>query len=323
MSYPLWNSNTTVFHELTPERLTSAVELKDLIHTEGLKARIASDGSLAVTQDLSTEIDALGGAETEANLRQLQQWMNNMRNLMTYTVRAQFAAGIAPFVQSGNRSVESGLRNLNLGVPNMLGFIRGFMGKDIKHPVKFLGLSASTTDHGRDPDFLYTDEQTGTYHTLQTLGENQAWPVWSTYLEDTPSLRRYIRYVDHLAKRYGMRFVYCPKQFNHMDELGVPARPEWIQQHGQVVRRVQSTRYAVLFVSLAFDYDTFKDLTVLEVESQPGQRPRQAAQMDYGPIFVDNLPSIARVINTIGAFPPCKIYFKDYRNSARSSQAAQ
>lgn len=323
MSYPIWQINTSVYHELTPERMASAVEFKDLLHVEGLKTRIATDGSLAVTQDLSSEIDTLGGAETEGNLRQLTQYMSNMRNLITYTVRAQFAAGIAPFVQSGNRSVESGLRNLNHGMSHMLTFMKNFMGKDIKSPVKFLALSSSTTDHGQDPELVYTDAETGTYHTLQTLGENQAWQVWSTYLEDTPSLRRYLRYIDHLAKRYGMRVVYCPKQFNHMDELASPARPEWGRNGDLIVRRVQSTRYSVLYVSLAFDYATFRDLTVLESTSQPGQRPRQAAQMDYSAIFVDNLPAVAQVINTIGAFPPCKIYFKDYRNSRRSSPAAQ
>jgi hypothetical protein len=322
MSYPLWQINSSVYHELSPQRLTDAVALKGFIHTEGLKTRVDSDGSVSVTQDLASVVDILGGAETEGNLRTLQQYLGNMRNLMTYTVRAQFAAGIAPFVQSGNRSVESGLRNLNLGVVHMLQFMKSFVGKDIKSPIRFLPLGSNTVDHGRDPDLIYTEEQTGTYHTLQTLGENQAWAAWSTYLEDTPSLRRYIRYVDFLAQRYGMRLVYCPKQFNHMDELASPARPEWQQQGRSVVRRVQTGRYTVLLVSLAFDYGMFRDLTVVESTSQPGQRPRQASQMDYGPIFVDNLPGITKVINTMGAFPTCKIYYKDYRTSTRSSQAA-
>jgi hypothetical protein len=320
MSYDIHEIDGSIFNVGTPASANSLVEA---IHANGLGLKINLDGSFTPSP-ASVCIDALGGAENDSNLRLLTAQMSQLRNLATYVIRQQFRQNVLEYVQSGNRSVESALRNLCTGVNNMLDFLRNFLGKDIKLPVKYLWMSNTSTDYGREPELIYTEEQTGNYHTLQELGQNQAYAGWSTYLEDTPTLRRYLRFIDSVARQSGMRVLYCPKEFNHPDELaGTPTRPNWTQQNGAVVRSIRDQRYKALFVSLFFDYTMFRDLTVIETDAQPGQRPRPANQMDYGPIFVDNLASIVKVLTTIGGFAACKIYYKDYRNSARSSQAAQ
>lgn len=320
MAHALWE-NSSLMHNSSREESANAISLISAIHEHGLLVRPNPDGTFQLASDIDSAVGSLGGAETDHNLRTLQNWLNAMRNASLYIERAAFRSAILPHVQEGNRSVESALRNMQSGVGHMLNFMLQFMGKDVKHPLRFLMYSSATTDYGQDPNLVYTDEETGTYHTLQALGENQAWATWSTYLEDTPTVRRYIRYVDAIARRSGMRVVYCPKEFNHLEELSTPARPTWARHGAEMVRQVQSDRYKLLYVSLAFDYNVFRDLTVIETEAQPGQRYRQASSMDYSPIFVDNLDGIAKVITTLGSFAACKIYYKDFRNSTRSSQA--
>lgn len=320
MSYAIYEIGGSAFSG-NPQ--ASANALVEAIHTNGLGLRLNLDGSFE-TVDSATMTDTLGGAETDNNLRILSNYFNQLRNLAIVITRNQFRENVADYVQSGNRSVESALRNLQNGIPNMLEFLRNFTGKDIKLPVKYLWQAQGQTDYGQDPELTYSDVETGTYHTLQELGTNQMMKTWSTYLEDTPSLRRYLRYVDSLARQFGMRVVYCPKQFQHIEELtNVPARPNWRNDGNRVVRQVQANRFSVLYVSLSFDYGMFADLTTVETEVQPGQRRRTGDTMDYAPIFVDNLAAIVKVLTTIGSFAACKIYYKDYRNSVRSSQAAQ
>lgn len=320
MSYALYEIGGSAFSRNPP---ASANALAEAIHTNGLGLRLNLDGSFE-TVDAAAMTDTLGGAETDNNLRVLSNYFSQLRNLAIVITRNQFRENVVDYVQSGNRSVESALRNLQNGIPNMLEFLRNFTGKDIKLPVKYLWQAQGQTDYGQDPELTYSDVETGTYHTLQELGTNQMVKTWSTYLEDTPSLRRYLRYVDSLARQFGMRVVYCPKQFQHIEELtNVPARPNWRNDGNRVVRQVQANRFSVLYVSLSFDYEMFADLTTVETEVQPGQRRRTGDTMDYTPIFVDNLAAIVKVLTTIGSFAACKIYYKDYRNSVRSSQAAQ
>lgn len=322
MALALWE-NSSLLHNGTKEENANAIPLIQAIHQHGLKVRPNSDGTFQIADSIDSMTGILGGAETDNNLRNMQNMLNGMRNAMLYIHRAAFKHAITPYVQDGNRSVESAMRNMPTGIGHMLTFMKNFMGKDVKNPLRFFEIAQGSSDYGQDPELVYTDEQTGTYHTLQELGENQAWTTWSTYLEDTPSVRRYIRYVDFLARRFGIRVVYCPKEFNHLDELSTPARPTWTRNGVRMERQVQSNRYKVLFLSLAFDFNMFRELTVVETTVQPGQRMRAANTMDYSPIFVDNLNSIAKVIITLGGFTACKIYYKDFRASTRSSQAAQ
>lgn len=318
MSYNIHDIGGTIYSNGTSD----VNALVSAIHTHGLGLSVNIDGTFT-PRDPGVTIDALGGVESDYGLRALTSQLNQLRNLATSIVRQQFRQNVLEYVQQGNRSVDSALRNLSYGTNNMLDFLRNFVGKDIKLPVRYLWQGSTNTDYGRDPELIYTEEQTGNYHTLQDFGSNETQIGWCTYLEDTPTVRRYLRYVDHVARQSGMRVLYCPKEFNHLDELtSTPARPSWNNRDGAIVRSVRDQRYKLLFVSLFFDYQMFRHLTVIETTAQPGQRPRQAAQMDYGPIFVDNLAGIVKVLTTIGSFAACKIYYKDYRNSARSSQAA-
>jgi hypothetical protein len=323
MSYTLWEIGGSILNGVDKELNANAAPLAAAVHEHGLKVKPNTDGTFQLIPDAGSLSNVLGGAETDSNLRTLSNYLAGMRNFATSLTRAAFRHSILNHVQDGNRSVESALRNLNPGIQNMLSFMTAFMGKDVKHPLRFMSSSQNSTDYGYDPELIYSDEETGTYHTLQTLGENQAWNTWSTYLEDTPSVRRYLRYIDSIASRNGIRVVYCPKEFNHLDELSTPVRPTWAMDGERVVRQVRSDRYKLLFVSLTFDYGMFRDLTVIETDVQPGQRARAAGQMDFSPIFVDNLNAIVKVLTTLGSFAAWKIYYKDFRNSARSSQAVQ
>lgn len=321
MANALWE-NSTLLHNATKEENVNAISLAAAIHEHGLLVRPNADGTYQLSTDIDAVVGGIGGAESDQNLRTLASWINGMRNMTHYLIRSMFRSKVLAYVQDGNRSVESALRNMNTGIGPALNFMTQFVGKDVKHPLRFLPIASGNTDYGQDPNLVYTEEETGTYHTLQTLGENQAWSTWSTYLEDTPSVRRYLRYVDFLGRRSGIRVVYCPKEFNHLEEFSTPTRPTWVRQGAEVVRNVHADRYKLLFVSLAFDYAMFRDLSVLETSVQPGQRPRTAASIDYTAIFVDNLDAIAKVIITLGSFAACKIYYKDFRTSTRSSQAA-
>lgn len=322
MPYSLYEIGSAIFSRSGEQ--ASANALVEAIHTHGLGLTVELTGAFTPV-DADERLESLGGAETEGNLRQLQNYLNQLRNLSLTVTKAQFSQNILGHVQEGNRSVESSLRNLNTGVNHMLEFIRAFVGKDVKHPIRYLAHSVTRTDYGMADDLEYAEEETGTYHTLQRMGNNQSWHAWGTYLEDTPTLRRYIRYVDSIATRSGMRVVYAPKVLTHAEELtGTPTRPSWHVVDGRVERVIQTGQnpIRILFVSLSFDHNLFAPLTVIETDAQPGQRPRNAEQMDYSPIFVDNLSSIVKVLTTIGSFAACKIYYKGLRNSARSSQAA-
>lgn len=322
MANALWECST-LLHNATKEENANAISLAAAIHEHGLLVRPNQDGTYQLATDIDSVVGGIGGAESDQNLRMLASWLNNMRNMTHYLTRGMFRNKILPYVQDGNRSVESALRNLNTGISPALTFITQFVGKDVKHPLRFLPMAAGSTDYGQDPNLVYSEEETGTYHTLQVLGENQAWHTWSTYLEDTPSVRRYLRYVDSLARRSGIRVVYCPKEFNHLEEFSTPVRPTWARHGVEVVRQVHSDRYKLLYVSLAFDYNMFRNLSVIETEVQPGQRSRGANNTDYTAILVDNLDSVAKVILTLGSFAACKIYYKDFRTSMRSSQVDQ
>lgn len=322
MPYKLWEASSNIFSGLSQERLGLAAELPAAIHEHGLKVTFSNSWDIVIAQDVDAITNILGGAESDRNLQALRSHLGQLRYMASYATRFNFMHSIRPFVQSGNRSVESALRNIQPGVFSFLKFITDFVGKDVKNPLKFFHPVQTSHDYGRDPQLTYSEEETGTYHTLQTLGSNQQWTTYSTYLEDSPLSRRYLRYIDHLANRYGMRLVYTPKRFRTLDDIVTPEPPLLTSQEGRVVRHERETRYQLLFVTFAFDYEMFRNLTVIETEVQPGQRPRMAYEMDYSPIFVDNLEAIVRVINTLGAFLPCKIYYKDFRNSARSLPAA-
>ena len=322
MPYALWELSGSVFQGNVREDNARAQTLLGAIHEHGLKVRPDPNGEFQVAADLDTLMGALSSGETEGNLRLLNNYLSCIRSAGTSIERALFRHNVLPYVQESNRSVDSALRNLNPGITNKLQFMISFVGKDIKHPLRFLEIAKVHSDYGMDPEITYSEAETGTYHTLQQLGSNEQWDTWSAYIEDSPVVRRYLRYIDSLASRYGMRLVYCPKEFTHIDEVITPARPTWNVQGGQARRVIRSDRYKLLYVSLAFDYSMFRDHTILETEAQPGQRARTASSMEYSPIFIDNLGGIAKVLTTLGSFAACKLYYKDFRNSTRSSQAA-
>lgn len=321
MPYKLWEAGSAIFNGISSERYGVAAEMPALVHEHGLKLTYSNSWEPIIVPDRDAITNILGGAETDRNLQSLSNHISHLRQMAAYATRMHFMHAIQEFVPASNRSVQSAIRNINPGIPHYLLFLCNFLGKDIKSPVRFLSSRSTTNDYGQDPSLTYSEEETGTYHTLQVLGDNQQWITYSGYLEDSPVSRRYIRYIDHLAQRFGMRLVYCPKGFDHLEEISEPTAPTIATQGGAVVRTVRADRYKLLFVSLAFDFSMFRDLTVIETEVQPNQPPRSAREMDYAPIFVDNLAGIVRVLTTLGAFNPCKIYYKDFRNSARSSQA--
>lgn len=324
MPYNLWDIGGSFAASPNRDVDAQAHILRSAIHQHGLSVQIEHEGGFTVSPDLELQLGPIAGAESEGNLRVLATWINQIMEASRSLTRAQFRDSIRPYVQDGNRSVESALRNLNAGsVASMLDFMLAFIGKDIKLPLRLLNLAQDNTDYGFDPEMSYSEVETGTFHTLQVLGENQSIRTYGVYLEDAPVVRRYLRYIDSLAKPFGMRLVYCPKEFNHLEEISTPVRPTWTRENGQVVRQIHSDRYKLLYVVFTFDYSMFRNSTVVETEVQPGQTPRRGIDMDYTPILVDNLHSIVAVLRNLGSFASCKLYYKDYLNSVRSSQAAQ
>ena len=316
----LWNGCSSIYFESDVHRDERAENLTQALPEHGLGLTIFNDGSYAPV-DVDTLIQSLGGGETTSNLNTLSSWLSAIRNTAAMLTRAQFRHRVRGFVQAENRSVCSALRNLGQNggkmTQNMTDFIVSFVGKDIKHPVRFLKSRSANTDYGRVPELEYSESETGTYHTLQIVGENSAWHTISGYLEDSPLCRRYLRYIDHLASDFGMRLVYCPCGFANLSDIGQPARPNFSEVDGAVIRTQRATDHRLLYVSLTFDYSMFRDLTFVETESQPNQQPQAAHEIDYSPIFVDNLPAIITVMKTLGSFAECKLYYKHYRTHAR------
>lgn len=284
--------------------------------------QISSTG-LSAPVEPNAAFGTIGGQETSHNLSTLGQWVNYLNSSAEQITLGLFREALLPHVQADNRSVQAALTRLSRDrIDNLVSLIVNFVNKDIKHPIRTLGtvsLAGASTDHVCNPEIIYTEEQTGTYHTLLQPG-NRASSImtWSGYLEDTPLVRRYLRYVDHLASPAGIRVVYCPKVFGAMEDLGSISRPSWNVREGEAVRAVQEGPYKALFVSLAFDYNLFGMLTRVETIVQPDQRFRDCTEMNYGPVVVHYLDSFINVLKQLGAFSTCKIYYKAFRPPVRS-----
>lgn len=320
--YAFWNPSANGVLPNTVENDARAEEIMQGLSEKGLSQGIGTSGDL-VDVPFEELISAVGGAETQQNIAVINTWFNQLRNNAMAVMIAQFRHGIRNYVQADNRSVIAALRNITVQSKTMLDFMINFVGKDVKLPLRFHTVELSSADYGMDPEDNYTEAQTGTYHTLQTLGGNQAWRTFGMYTEDSPVLRRYLRFVDFQARRLGIRLVYCPKTVNHLDEIGAPVRPVWRRDGHNVVREIQTGNHAMLYVGLAFDYDAFRTLGVVETEVQPGQVPYSPLDTNFSPIIVSNLHPILCVLNTLGSFALCKIYYKALRTPVRSSPAAQ
>lgn len=323
---PLWNRGSSSFYEPNAEQDERLNNLPSLIAQHGLAVKLGADATHTIVEDHSVLFDQLGGDESASGLSTLSSWISSMRATAAAITRAQFRHKVTPFVQMDNRSVASHLRNMQMDttVILLLDFLTAFIGKDIKHPLRTLEIKAVQTDYGQDDDLSYSEAETGTYHTLQRLGENSAWRVYSGYLEDSPLIRRYIRYIDFLASRFGMRLVYCPAGVASVDSIPTqPTRPSWSVVDDRVIRTVRDVQHTFLYVSLTFEYNMFSELTVVESSAQPGQRRADANSMDFTPVFVDNLEGIITVLKTLGSFALCKLYYKDFMTHRRSSPAVQ
>lgn len=332
MSYTLLNSSASAIlrtfatNPPNPE-LTIGHDILEAIQVNGLGVRIGSAG-IAGQTDVDDAFATLGGAETANNLSTLTHWFNYLNVSADQLTRMLFKENLTPFVQHDNRSVIAafGRSSVSESVQNMLAFIMSYVGKDIKHPIRTLlweqtgQVNSSTYNHTMQSNLTYSEEEVGTYPSLLPV-ESQASRVttYNTYLEDTPLVRRYLRYLDSIATRYGIRVVYCPKSFDNLDDLSSLARPTWrITEEDQVVRQHRGTRHRALFVSMAFSYETFAPLTVVETEVQPGQTPLSVGSIIYTPVVAEYAGAFVHVLKQLGAFSVCKIYYKGSRTPARS-----
>lgn len=333
MSYTLFNGHgTQAIHHIAnrspnPDDHTCE-QILEALGQSGLGTRVNAQGLTAQT-DVDDAFAALGGAETSSNLHALNQWFSHLQQSADYLTRGLFKERMIPYIQHDNRSVVAaiGRSSSTDSVNGMLAFIAGYVHKDIKHPIRTLPLqsnngpsvSVSDYNHQLDDDLQYTEAETGTYHTLISRHHPaDRVKTYSVYLEDTPLVRRYLRYIDSIAIRHGVRLVYCPKTFDHLEEVDAVARPTWTCVDDCIIRQHRGTRYRALFVSLAFVYDAFSPLTRVETEVQPNQRVREAQSMTYTPVVVEYLDTFVHVLKQLGAFSVCKIYYKGSRTPARS-----
>lgn len=296
--------------------------IQDSVHEHGLGTQVSSTG-LTSPVEPNAAFGAIGGQETSHNLSVLGQWINYLNSSAEQITLGLFREALLPHVQADNRSVQAAFMRLNRDrIEDLISLVVIFVNKDIKHPIRTLAavpLSVSITDHVYNPELTYTEEQTGNYHTLIQPGSRaSSIKTWSGYLEDTPVVRRYLRYIDHLASPVGIRVVYCPKIFEEIEGLGTISRPSWILREGGIVREVQEGPCKALFVSLAFDYNLFGMLTRVETEVQPNQRFRDCTEMNYSPVVVQYLDSFIDVLKQLGAFSTCKIYYRASRPPVRS-----
>lgn len=334
MSHPLYSSTSnTVLRNLSSRTLaegeTPAQDVLDAIGRLGVGTRLNADASINANADVADLFAALGGVESQSSLNSLGSMIGQMQNAADALNQALFKERLTPYLQADNRSVQAAFsRRNNTSVAHMLSFILSFVHKDIKHPIRTLAdttgrngtlVSNSTYSHRMDVDLTYSDEETGTYHTLLNPDQpaNSA-VTWNVYLEDTPLLRRYLRYIDHLASQHGVRLIYCPKTFGHLEELDSVSRPTWAVVGDTMMRQYRGpNNYRALFVSLSFVYAAFSPFTRVETEVQPGQRVRDAESMNYTPVVSEYLDAFVQVIKQLGAFSVCKIYYKASRTPER------
>jgi hypothetical protein len=289
------------------------------ITTDGLGVRVNRNG---YTDSASTEYNfgPISGGETQQNLNALENWIRYLNMSAEVITLGLFRERLTPHVQADNRSVAAAFNRLNHDSVNaMLSMMVGYIGKDIKLPLRALGpIVNGSWSHYEDPDIRYTEDQTGTYHTLLPQGVSDVRTI-SCYLEDQPVVRRYLRYIDSIARRHGIRLVYLPKHFAHLEEIDTVSSPTLHVEDGAMRRRINlPDGYKALFVSLAFDYRAFSHLTLAETAVQPEQRQREPDAMCYGPVFVEYLDSIIQVLKQLGGFSSCKIFYKAFRTHARS-----
>lgn len=322
--YSLWSS--PIVGHLSSSRIEDDANIEAILAAlveNGLGLQIGANMAMRVV-DAEQSYSSLGGAENRQNQATTMAWLGQLKNTAEMLVGSQFRNRIREYVQADNRSVQSALRNIPpTDIRQQFDFITKFVGKDIKQPIRYHTILPDTVNYGEDPELIYSEEQTGTFHTLQRIGNAETWRTWGMYIEDTPASRRYIRYVDFKARQAGMRVVYCPKTVNHLDEISNPARPSWDLQGDRVQRSFQDGSIRLLYVALAFDYSVFRGLTTLETTVQPGQTSPDASRVSFSPIFVDNIDYVIRVLSTLGGFSLCKIFYKGFRDSRRSSPPVQ
>lgn len=319
----LWDIGNAFLSSHNPENNARSEELVNLINTHGLAIQVNTDGYARAEDSLDSLVGLISGAENAVNQHRLTSWLSALRTSAQHITRAQFRHRITPFVQADNRSVQSALRNAETGVYPMLKLIVSLVGRDVKHPLRLHEVSSQDYNYGYREDVTYRESETGNLHTLQSLQNRENVRIRGGYVEDTPASRRYLRYIDFLAQRFGIRVLYCPKDFAHLEEITTPAFPSLSEYDGELTRNIHSDNYHLLYVAIAFDRTMFESLLTIETDVQPGQQPIRSDQIDYAPIFVDNLESIITVITTLGSFAACKIYYKAYRTQERSSPAAR
>lgn len=319
--HTLWEISGSLFTQHNHESNARSEALIEAINTHGLSIRVSTNGHTRVESDLDSLIGTISGAETASAQHHLTAWLQNLRSTAKDITRAQFRHRMLEHVQSDNRSVNAKLRNTECRVLDMLGTIIGLVGREVKLPIRYHSVRAGSTLYGMSEEVQYSESETGNFHTLQTHGRAEQTNYYGMYVEDTPVSRRYLRYVDFLASRFGIRVLYCPKDFQHIEEICQPSLPTWTVVDDQVVRANHHDNFHLLFVALAFDRQMFESLLTVETEAQPGQTPARDSNVDYTPIFVDNLRAIVTVLTTLGSFAACKIYYKHYRTHARLSPA--
>lgn len=266
-------------------------------------------------------VSEMSGQDSSGTLSVMRQGVDNLRNLsmrINASIFAQWARPVLP----QTRPVEAALQRIVQGTAGhrmdpFLDLIIKFLRKDIKHPIRNLPIFDATISFGMGvPANTPFSEAIGTLGEVYSVGPRRA---SGTVIEDTPVTRRYIRYLNYLARQTGMHVVWVPVSFDTNPE--VRSAVVSVQMTGGQPRILGAPqRLRGLAVYLLGDYLRWAPLSRYEFSQQPGQVMLEDPGMSYVPILNAHLPSISAALLTLGAFSPCKIFYKDFRAQTSSRQ---
>jgi hypothetical protein len=267
-------------------------------------------------------VSQMAGQDNSGTLSTMRQGVDNLRNISMRINAAVFAQWARPVLPQ-TRPVEAALQRIVQGTAGhrmdpFMDLIIKFLRKDIKHPIRNLPIFDASIGFGMGvPTNPAFSEAIGTLGEVYSVGPRRA---SGTVVEDTPVIRRYLRYLNYLARQTGMHVVWMPTSFD--THPAIRAATVSVQMtNGQPRILGEPQRLRGLAVYLLGDYLRWAPLSRYEFLQQPGQVMLEDPNMSYVPILNAHLPSISAALLTLGAFSPCKIFYKDFRAQTSSRQA--
>lgn len=307
----------------TAERLLS---LPALLNQYGVNLR--SDGAgISALPGPEPSLEVVGemaGTDDRNKLNLLTNGVSNLRVLGWRINAAIFGERMAPLLPD-TKPVKAALErhlcgSLTTSMDPLVDLIIKFYRKDIKHPIRNLKTTVVSVTWGLSvPATLPFSE------TIGTLGEAKVGMTRrhgvATVVEDTPVVRRYIQYLNHLAQRQGLLVLWAPTSFATdpiEQSVNIEVRGGEDSSGNRVRINNTERQHRALTVFLFGDYERFHGISRYEFAQQPGQGFPSDAEMCYIPLFNECVVQVATALSTLGAFSPCKIFYKNFRQQVSS-----